>query len=125
MGDKNTRTDLNVGVSKRLLNDRLKVSVGSNFNLEGQERQNERATNIAGDIAVDYMLSKDGRYMLRFYRTDQYQVALQGQVIETGVSFIITLDYNKFQDILRNQKENKDLRRQNREIRRNDRKRNK
>jgi hypothetical protein len=29
-GSKNTRTDLNVG-AKKLLNDRLKVSVGSNF----------------------------------------------------------------------------------------------
>src|SRR5690606_20738482 len=46
MGEKNTRPDLNVAVSKRLLNDRLKVSVGSNFEVEGEARQNEQTTNI-------------------------------------------------------------------------------
>src|SRR5690606_12983781 len=82
-GQKNTRTDLNVGVSKRLLNDRLKVSVGSNFGIEGDARQNENTTNIAGDVTIDYNLSKDGRYMLRAYRKEEYQVALQG-LIEVG-----------------------------------------
>ncbi len=100
-GKQNTRTDLNVDVSKRLLNDRLKVSVGSNFGLEGDARQNENMTNIAGDVTVDYSLSRDGRYMLRAYRKNDYQVALQGQIVETGVGFIITLDYDKFRDIFR------------------------
>ena len=98
-GAKNTRTDLNVDISKKLLNDRLKVSVGSNFGLEGDARQNENMTNIAGDVTVDYSLSRDGRYTLRAYRKNEYQVALQGQIVETGVGFIITLDYDKFREI--------------------------
>src|SRR5690606_5307255 len=100
-GQKSNRTDLNIDVSKRLLNDRLKVSIGSNFGLEGQERQNENMTNIAGDIDIEYQLSKDGRYLLKAYRKDEYQVALQGQIIETGIGFIITLEYNKFKELLR------------------------
>lgn len=110
-GTKETRTDLNVGVSKRFLNDRLKVSVGSNFGLEGNERENEKATNIAGNFEAEYMLSRDGRYVLRAYRKDEYQVALQGQIIETGVGFVITIDYNKFKEILRRRKSNREYRR--------------
>ncbi|WP_379964416.1 translocation/assembly module TamB domain-containing protein [Epilithonimonas sp. UC225_85] len=106
-GTQNTRTDLNVGLSKKLLNDRLKVSVGSNFGLEGDARQNENTTNIAGDVTVDYSLSKDGRYMLRAYRKNEYQVALQGQIVETGVGFIITLDYDKFRNIFQSSKREK------------------
>lgn len=106
-GTQNTRTDLNVDISKKLLNDRLKVSVGSNFGLEGEARQNENMTNIAGDVTVDYSLSKDGRYMLRAYRKNEYQVALQGQIIETGLGFIITLDYDKFRDIFQRSKRGK------------------
>ncbi len=106
-GTQNTRTDLNIGLSKRLLNDRLKVSVGSNFGLEGEARQNENTTNIAGDVTVDYSLSRDGRYMLRAYRKNDYQVALQGQIVETGVGFIITLDYDKFRDIFRKSRNNR------------------
>jgi hypothetical protein len=98
-GERANRTDLNVGLSKRLLNDRLKVSIGSSFGLEGPQQSNQQANNIAGDIAVDYSLSKDGRYQLRAYRKNQYQVALQGQVIETGLGFIITMDYNQFKEL--------------------------
>ncbi|WP_144283647.1 translocation/assembly module TamB domain-containing protein [Chryseobacterium echinoideorum] len=106
-GTQNTRTDLNVDVSKRLLNDRLKVSVGSNFGLEGETRQNENTTNIAGDVTIDYALSRDGRYTLRAYRKNEYQVALQGQIVETGLGFVITLDYDKFRDIFRKSRNNR------------------
>ncbi|MRM82714.1 translocation/assembly module TamB [Riemerella anatipestifer] len=106
-GERTSRTDLNVALSKKLLNDRLKVSLGSNFGLEGATRPGEEASNIAGDIMVDYMLSKDGRYLLRTYRKNQYQVALQGQVIETGLGFVITLDYNDLREILKKKKNKK------------------
>lgn len=106
-GNKNERTDLNVGLTKRLFDDRLKVTVGNNFGLEGDARKNEQMTNIAGDITLDYSLSKDGRYMLRAYRKNDYQVALQGQIIETGIGFIITLDYDKFREIFEKSKKNK------------------
>ena len=55
----------------------------------------------------DYELSKDGRYKLRAYRKNQYQVALQGQIVETGVGFIMTIDYNKFKEIFQRSKDNK------------------
>lgn len=98
-GTMQNRTDLNVGVSKKLLDDRLKVTVGSSFAVEGQERANEESTNIAGDVALDYQLTKDGRYMVRAYRKNEYQVAVEGQVVETGVAFIITMSYNKFREL--------------------------
>ena len=112
-GNKNERTDLNVGLTKRLFDDRLKVTVGNNFALEGDARQNEQMTNIAGDITLDYSLSKNGRYMLRAYRKNDYQVALQGQIIETGLGFIITLDYDKFREIFEKSKKNRAYRKQN------------
>ncbi|KVV14277.1 translocation/assembly module TamB [Flavobacterium sp. TAB 87] len=98
-GARQERTDLNVGLSKKLLNDRLKVTVGSSFGLEGAQRNNEESTNIAGDVALDYQLTSDGRYMMRAYRKNEYQVAVEGQVVETGVAFIITMSYNKFREL--------------------------
>ena len=87
-----------------LLNDRLKVSVGSNFGLEGSKQENEKQSTIGGDLAADYQLTKDGRYKVRAYRKNKYQVALQGQVVETGVGFIITIDYNKFRELFQKAK---------------------
>ena len=95
-----SRTDLTIGVSKKLLNDRLRVSIGSNFELEGPANSNEASSNIAGDIAVDYLLSKDNRYIVRAYRRNKYEGVVEGQVVESGVSFIFTLDFNSLQQLL-------------------------
>jgi len=105
-GQREERTDLNVGLSKQLLNDRLKVTVGSSFGVDGEQQENQQASTIAGDVTADYLITKDGRYKFRAYRKNNYQVALQGQVIETGVAFIITMNYNKFKELF--QKSRKD-----------------
>jgi hypothetical protein len=99
MGTAQNRTDLNLALSKRLLKERLKITVGSNFELEGASRPNEKTTNIAGDIKADYMLTRSGQYILRAFRIDQYEVALQGQVVETGVTFIINMEYDRFREL--------------------------
>src|SRR5690606_14117164 len=121
-GQRENRTDLNVGLSKRLLNDRLKVTVGSNFELEGPKQPNRDVNNVAGNVEVEYQLSKDGRYLLRAYQKDEYQVALQGQVVETGVGFVINLDYNEFKDIFNKNRREKarERRRAEREAKKNE-----
>ena len=106
-GTMQNRTDLNVGVSKKLFDDRIKITVGSSFGVEGQERANEDATNIAGDVALDYQLTRDGRYMVRAYRKNEYQVAIAGQVVETGLAFIVTMSYNKFRELFHHSAEEK------------------
>ncbi|MGZ8538197.1 MAG: translocation/assembly module TamB domain-containing protein, partial [Flavisolibacter sp.] len=104
-GERRNRTDLNVGISKRLLSDRLKVTVGSTFQLEGPQPSNQRSNNVAGNIAVDYQLTRDGRYALRFYRRNEYEMIVDGYIVETGISFILSVDYNKFREILHNKKQ--------------------
>ncbi|MDR0227919.1 MAG: translocation/assembly module TamB domain-containing protein [Flavobacteriaceae bacterium] len=111
-GSRSNRTDLNVAVSKRLFADRLKVTVGSNFEVEGEQRQNEQATNIAGDIELEYALSKDGRYLMRVYRKNRYEVALQGQIVETGVGFVITMSYENFKELFERSRDKKQLKKQ-------------
>lgn len=96
------RTDLNIGISKMLFDDRLKITVGSNFEVEGGARPGEKTNNIAGDISLDYQLSKDGRYFARVYRKNEYQATLQGQYVETGIGFIINMNYNKFRELFMN-----------------------
>ncbi|MDN3587217.1 translocation/assembly module TamB domain-containing protein [Pedobacter aquatilis] len=98
-GSLQQKTDLEVGLSKKLLNDRLTVSVGSSFALEGPQAPGEKSTDIAGNVNVEYALSADGRYRLRAYRRNQNDVIVQGQIIETGLGFTLVVDYNKFREI--------------------------
>jgi hypothetical protein len=110
-GTLQNQTELNVAVSKSLFNDRVRVSVGSNFELE-QVNPNQDASTIAGNLNLDYKLSKDGRYMIRVYRKDQYESVVEGQVIETGLSFILTFDYDKFRELFENRKVIKKIKKQ-------------
>ncbi|MGZ8540638.1 MAG: translocation/assembly module TamB domain-containing protein [Chitinophagaceae bacterium] len=113
-GERRDRTDLNVGLSKQLLNDRLTISVGSNFELEGPQNSNQQSSNIAGNVALDYQISRDNRYLLRAYRKNEYQGVIDGQIIETGLGFIITVDYNRFREIFisKRERDQRKLRRQ-------------
>lgn len=99
-GGTGARTDLNVGVSRSFLEGRLTVSVGKNFVLEnttGTANPNQ----VFDNLSVNYNISRDGRYVLRGYRKNDYQAVLDGYVIETGVGFIITVDYNTLADVFR------------------------
>lgn len=114
------RTDLNVTVSKRLLNDRLRVNVGSNFELEGPSTANQSSSTPGGDLSVDYQLTKDGRYLIRVYRLNEYEGVIDGQVVETGVSFILTFDYDKLSEVFKGHKEAKRIRKRNKQITKDD-----
>ena len=122
-GAAQNRTDLNVGISKRLLSDRLTVSVGSNFELQGPMQSHQQNSNLAGNIAINYKLSKDGKYMLRAYRKNDYTGEIEGYVVETGLGFIISVDFNKFNQIFTTQKQRKkkrEIKKQNKEIKKAD-----
>jgi translocation and assembly module TamB len=101
-GTQQTRSDLSVSASKRLFSDRLNVTVGNDFQLEGPQAQSQQSSLIPGNLSADYQLTKDGKYMIRGYRVNQLQNIIDGYVIETGISFRVVLEYNKFKYIFRN-----------------------
>ncbi len=101
-GDLRQRTDLNLAASKRLLNDRLKLTVGNDFELDGpQSDNNNQSSYIPSDLSADYLLSSDGKYTLQAYRKNYNEGVLQGFVTETGLNFIVSVDYNKFKNVLK------------------------
>jgi hypothetical protein len=103
-GERRDRTDFNVSLSKTLLSDRLTVKVGNNFLLEGPKPTGNKASALAGDVALDYRLSRDGRYVLRAYRRNVYEGVVEGYIIETGLSFIMTVDFEHIGDLLNRKK---------------------
>jgi hypothetical protein len=90
-------TNLKVGASKRLFNDRLSVSVGSNVMLQGENQANP--SSLVGDISVEYKLTRDGRYRVRVYQRNDNSTVIEGQIVETGVAFALIMDYDEFREI--------------------------
>ena len=102
--DKTEKSDLNVEVSTNFLNNRLNVEVGRNFGIESQDASTkasrQKASRFLPDVTLNYKLSTDGRYMFRSYRKSQVELVLDGYVVESGLAFIVTLDYDKLKEML-------------------------
>lgn len=97
------RTELGVKLSKQLFNERVVINVGGNVNLtdDAADQTGKNAQQIAGNVSLEYKLSKDGRYRLRAYRRNAFEGLIDGDFIETGVSFIFTKDYNSFKELFK------------------------
>ena len=101
----NQRTDLSVALSKRLLNDRLTISVGKDFTIEGDDPlargQNNNNLKFLPDVSTSYKLSKDGKYAMRLYRRNQYEAIMDGYFTETGAAFTFSVNYNRFAELFK------------------------
>lgn len=108
-GTMQNKTDLSVGVSKRLFNERLNVTIGTNIALEGGQQNNSSGNPGAinsPNVNIEYLLSKDGRYLLRAYRRNKYEGIVEGYIIETGIGFVMSVDYDKIIEIFKRRKSN-------------------
>jgi hypothetical protein len=47
--------------------------------------------------------------MIRGYRKNQYEGVIEGQVIETGATFMLNFDYNKLRELFLSKKEKKEI----------------
>lgn len=91
-------TDLKMGVRKSLADNRLQVYVGSTFALEGQNQNENTLSGLAGDITLEYMLTKDGKYRIKGFRVNEREVTFEGTIVKTGVTFVVVLEFNKFKN---------------------------
>jgi len=102
-GEARSRTDLNVAVRRQLLNNRLTVRVGTDINLSGnsgtQATQGQSAaSNLAGDVSLEYTVLADGRLRLRVFRQNGYE-DIDGQIIRTGAALVFQRDYHDLKDL--------------------------
>jgi len=103
-GESRSRTDLNVAVRRQLLNNRLTVRVGTDIALSGggpgtQATQGQSAaSNLAGDVSLEYTLLADGRLRVRVFRQNGYE-DIDGQIVRTGAALVFQRDYQDLKDL--------------------------
>ena len=100
-GEAQGRTQVEVGVKKQLFNERLSVQIGGTVDVEGERARQNSASDIASDVTVEYKLTEDGRYRLKGFRHNQYEGALEGQLIETGAGVVYVRDFNKWKEFFK------------------------
>jgi hypothetical protein len=93
------QTELQVGVSKSLFNDRLVVKLSGNIDVEG-ENSKRQATDYIGDLALEYKLTPDGRLRITGFRNSDYDM-IDGELTETGAGLIYVKDYNTLSELFK------------------------
>ena len=107
-GQAQGRTQVDIGLKKQLFNERLSVQVGGSVDVEGAKAKQNSASDITGDVTVEYKLSKDGQYRLKGFRYNQYEGAIEGQLVETGVGILYLHDFDKWKEFFKAQKKKSD-----------------
>ncbi|WP_205500124.1 translocation/assembly module TamB domain-containing protein [Rufibacter psychrotolerans] len=106
-GEAQSRTDLNVAMQRQLLNERLTIRFGTDIPLGGSDQGGTNpntgtTSGFAGDVSVEYSVTKDGRLRLRAFRNNSYEGFLDGQLQRTGISLLFVREYDSLADLFKN-----------------------
>jgi translocation and assembly module TamB len=95
------QTQLQLGVSKSLFDQRLVVKVSGNVDVEGENAGNQHSvTDYIGDLALEYKLTEDGRFRITGFRNSNYDM-IDGELIQTGAGLIYIKDYNTLSELFK------------------------
>lgn len=106
-GANSDRTQLQLGVSKRLLNDRLVVKLSGNVDIEGDQGQQNNFTDYIGDLALEYKLTEDGRFRINGFYNSDYDM-IDGELKEAGVGLIYIKDYDSFRELFKSNEQGRE-----------------
>lgn len=94
-GSSQQRTDLDITAEQRLFNDRLVVKAGTEMNIQGDLQPGEERP-LLGNVSVEYLLTKDGRWRISGFRKNEYENVIDGQVFTNGVGLMFQKDFSRF-----------------------------
>jgi len=107
------RTQLNINAKDQFFDDRLIVSVGSSVDVNGSAQPGQEDTPIIGNVSLEYLLTKNGRFRLKGYQKSEYTNIIDGQLIVSGLAFIFDREFNKFSKLFRPMKDEEETDRKN------------
>lgn len=93
-------TDYSYQMSKSLFNNRVRAIIGGKFSTDSDPTENLKE-NLIDDISLEYMLTKRDNIFIKLFRHTDYESILEGEVIETGVGFVIRKKLLKLSDLFR------------------------
>ncbi|MGN6567036.1 MAG: translocation/assembly module TamB domain-containing protein, partial [Flavipsychrobacter sp.] len=95
------RNEVSLGVKKDYFNDRLSVEVGGKSNWgTPASSSNTSNFNIAGDFRIQYLLREGGNLRFNLFRTSDYDVALNSNIVRSGLGLSWRKSFDNFSDFL-------------------------
>ena len=94
-GNPQTRTTMDVTLSKRMMDDRLSIEVGAGIDINSdQSGAPTGSDNFRGDITVIYDLTESGDKQLKLFNNETYDI-IYHEIRNTGISLIFIKDFDK------------------------------
>lgn len=93
------RTQLSINAKNRFFNDRLIVTVGSAVDVDGSAQVAQQETPVIGNVSLEYLLTKNGKYRLKGYQRNEYANIIDGNLIVSGIAFIFNREFNAFSEL--------------------------
>jgi len=100
-GQGQERTQVQMALSKNLFDSKVTVKVGGNVDVEGERAKQNNASDVAGNVDIQYKLTTDGTYKLKGFRQNDYLNPIEGEITKTGVGVIFTKDFNRIKELFR------------------------
>ncbi len=107
------RTDYSYRLSKSLFGNRVRAVIGGRIASDADPTENLR-DNLIDDLSLEYLLSRDGNIYIRLFRHADNSDILEGEIIETGVGFVVHKRLSRLGDLFRSKKRIAELENQNR-----------
>lgn len=93
------RTDYTYSVAKRFFNDRIRVVVGGRVMTGAAAAGMEQS--FIDNVSMEYRLDRAGTHYLRLFHNKNYENFLEGEVIETGVGYVLRRRLDSLRDLFR------------------------
>lgn len=94
--------ELELALGKRLLNDRLYVTLGGNLQLEKGGSTDATVSNqvLAGDFLIEYNITPDGTLKVKAYNQSDYDIIAK-RVNKSGIGLSLRRQYDRYSDLFR------------------------
>ncbi len=88
-------TEVNLGVSQTLFNDKLVISVGGNVDVGSGNEERQGLSGVAGDFVLEYKITEDGKYRVKVFQKTDYDVLNENNLWRTGAGFSYKTKFGK------------------------------
>ena len=86
-------TQVELGISKQLLNDRLKISAEGALDVDGSG-QSGNQTTLLGNFILEYSLTPSGQYLLRVYRKEHHDTLIGERSSKNGIGIMVKKSFD-------------------------------
>lgn len=105
-GNEISSSQVEVILSTQLFNDRIVIDgnlgVGGNQANNGGVTQDQQASNIVGDVSVEYKIDKEGKFRVKaFNRSNTIDVVTNDAPYTQGMAFFYRKDFNHLSELWR------------------------